>query len=464
MNILQGIKLSGCIVPTASTDSYSTHDERYGRGSYRSVMSLRERDSITIDRRVEGMLVNVIENDKVYKLVGGISNTNWREFVIENKKGKLLITKIIIDENTNINELESIFYNNFKDFYKTEYNDINGEHSVMEFNYDKSLWEIIEHKYKDGVLNLDIKLDLTYTDFVSYGGMINYIKTNYSNEDIITSKLELECYFNKTMKTFDYCNSYNKAYSSIKNGLYHKKMKTIINEFNLGDIVNQILYEKFNVTTQFNKNMIWLTSNNLYSLLSKKQIFNFKSNNNERVMYDIINDRYITLDNIENIKLNIIEDYLLDYDVTFRIIKENNKNVFNSNSLLKLYLIEYKNEDMLYYSFIIKPYGTDVFELSNIDYTFDKRLYIYSYGGSSKPLFRDITDMVFEKHDNNISWQVDKKSIIKFISNRKINLYNTKKIKFLIADNYGNCSDLTEFYVDSIIKQNGYKIGLFIKK
>ena len=75
--ILGSVPISGFVAPTDSTDIYATHDEEYGRGGYRSVATIVERDAIPVDRRKEGMKVFVRDEDKEYQLKGGIDNTHW---------------------------------------------------------------------------------------------------------------------------------------------------------------------------------------------------------------------------------------------------------------------------------------------------------------------------------------------------------------------------------------------------
>ena len=71
------VPISGFVAPTDSTDTYATHDEEYGRGGYRSVATIVERDAIPVDRRKEGMKVFVREEDSEYTMKGGTGNTHW---------------------------------------------------------------------------------------------------------------------------------------------------------------------------------------------------------------------------------------------------------------------------------------------------------------------------------------------------------------------------------------------------
>ena len=62
MSELKGTNVASLIVPFADTDTYATHDAKYGRGGFRAVNSIAERDSIPSDRRSPGMLVYVIND------------------------------------------------------------------------------------------------------------------------------------------------------------------------------------------------------------------------------------------------------------------------------------------------------------------------------------------------------------------------------------------------------------------
>lgn len=78
--IPNSVGVFGPVAPNDSADSYATHLEEYGQGGYRTVASITERNNIPNDRRKVGMLVNVV-GDKIYQLVGGITNSHWQEFV-----------------------------------------------------------------------------------------------------------------------------------------------------------------------------------------------------------------------------------------------------------------------------------------------------------------------------------------------------------------------------------------------
>jgi hypothetical protein len=77
MAAIPGTVIGAQIVPSDSADTYSTHEDIYGKGGFRSVADLTERDSISTQRRKEGMLVFVTSEVKTYQLQGGITNSDW---------------------------------------------------------------------------------------------------------------------------------------------------------------------------------------------------------------------------------------------------------------------------------------------------------------------------------------------------------------------------------------------------
>jgi hypothetical protein len=75
--ITGGIPITGFISPTSVNDVYETHDSFYGKGGWRESGSTGEMYAITPERRREGMAVYVASDQKVYRLVGGINNSDW---------------------------------------------------------------------------------------------------------------------------------------------------------------------------------------------------------------------------------------------------------------------------------------------------------------------------------------------------------------------------------------------------
>lgn len=74
---LGAVPITGFISPTDNIDTYATHKDIYGKGGYRTVDDLNALNSISTERRQEGMLVYVLDENKLYQLIGGIDNANW---------------------------------------------------------------------------------------------------------------------------------------------------------------------------------------------------------------------------------------------------------------------------------------------------------------------------------------------------------------------------------------------------
>lgn len=64
--ILKGTNVPGSIVPFTTDDNYATHDAQYGKGGFRSVATIAERDAIPTERKTEGMVVRVQADKKHY--------------------------------------------------------------------------------------------------------------------------------------------------------------------------------------------------------------------------------------------------------------------------------------------------------------------------------------------------------------------------------------------------------------
>ena len=71
------VRVTGFIAPSDSADTYSSHNEIYGAGGFRSVANAAARLAITSDRRIEGMLVKQLDTSEIWTLQGGIADINW---------------------------------------------------------------------------------------------------------------------------------------------------------------------------------------------------------------------------------------------------------------------------------------------------------------------------------------------------------------------------------------------------
>lgn len=75
---ISGTQITSSIVPNDLQDNYATHVDTFGFGGYRVIPTITARDAIKSSRKIEGMLVYVTADDKIYKLET-LPNT-WIEF------------------------------------------------------------------------------------------------------------------------------------------------------------------------------------------------------------------------------------------------------------------------------------------------------------------------------------------------------------------------------------------------
>jgi hypothetical protein len=79
MTQIRGTNVLAPVVPFDTTDAHASHEARYGKGGYRSVADVAERDAIPQLRREAGMAVFVTSLQKEYRL--GSDLTTWSEVV-----------------------------------------------------------------------------------------------------------------------------------------------------------------------------------------------------------------------------------------------------------------------------------------------------------------------------------------------------------------------------------------------
>lgn len=73
-----GTNLIAPVVPFDTTDSHPSHEALYGRGGYRTVPTIGDRDAIPPARREAGMLVYVAADGTIWQLANDL--TNWSSF------------------------------------------------------------------------------------------------------------------------------------------------------------------------------------------------------------------------------------------------------------------------------------------------------------------------------------------------------------------------------------------------
>lgn len=96
MTELKGTNVAATVVPFTSDDKYATHDAAYGKGGFRSVATIAERDAIPVDRKTEGMVVRVQADKKHYVW----ESNAWAEWL---PKGN-----VTVDTSLNINSNNAV--------------------------------------------------------------------------------------------------------------------------------------------------------------------------------------------------------------------------------------------------------------------------------------------------------------------------------------------------------------------
>lgn len=91
---IPGTNVASIIVPNTSEDDYATHDALYGKGGYRSVATIADRDAIPSKRKDKGMIVNVQANNLNYMWNG----TAWVEWL---PKGNVTVDQSLNKASTN---------------------------------------------------------------------------------------------------------------------------------------------------------------------------------------------------------------------------------------------------------------------------------------------------------------------------------------------------------------------------
>lgn len=81
---LKGTNVAALIVPFTDQDPYATHDAKYGKGGFRSVDTITERDAIPTERKTTGMIVHVNDSQLNYRWTGSA----WAEW---KPKGSMVV-------------------------------------------------------------------------------------------------------------------------------------------------------------------------------------------------------------------------------------------------------------------------------------------------------------------------------------------------------------------------------------
>jgi len=74
MSQIQGTNVAAPVVPFSTADVHPSHEAAYGKGGYRSVANVTQRNAIPTARREAGMLVYVQDTGVIFQLAPDLSS------------------------------------------------------------------------------------------------------------------------------------------------------------------------------------------------------------------------------------------------------------------------------------------------------------------------------------------------------------------------------------------------------
>jgi hypothetical protein len=107
MSQILGTNVAAPVVPFSTTDVHPSHEAAYGKGGYRSVANITERNAIPTARREAGMLCYVQAEGVIYQLAADL--TNWVALTLAGSLAGLTDAQI-----QNIAEGDLLRYSNSK--------------------------------------------------------------------------------------------------------------------------------------------------------------------------------------------------------------------------------------------------------------------------------------------------------------------------------------------------------------
>lgn len=155
---IPGTNLVSCIVPCTEKDNYPTHDSIYGKGGWREVRTIEERNAIPVERRKLGMAVYVTQLNKVYILKYALNDTCWYEF---NSVDAADVVNAAIDAGTIHVDIEKCVTKEDFDYALASYNTSEEEALNIETSVkDVKRWVaeqeyLTEHQSLDGLATED---------------------------------------------------------------------------------------------------------------------------------------------------------------------------------------------------------------------------------------------------------------------------------------------------------------------
>jgi len=151
MSINGTIRVTGELAPSSINDIYAVIDSKYYRGGYKSVDTINDRNTITIDRRSIGMMVRVNVDDTYWILttesnIESTTDLNWSEFIAGGSGIEIeFLDNSGVDYNNNNDKLLRTIYNSNLDGSLVTPDDVGGieEGTSVDSLTGKTMVEII---------------------------------------------------------------------------------------------------------------------------------------------------------------------------------------------------------------------------------------------------------------------------------------------------------------------------------
>lgn len=357
------VKLTGPISPTDTEDAYASHMALYGQGGYRSVATLAQRDLITDERREDGMVVYVIEDETEYRLKGGIANSNWEAVVGgtggtggSGKPNYYIVTNITEMENFPSTTVLAEYPTAIREIGTTVYVQDTGQEYRLFNGIDNANWKLISdpvlvsgggsggtsnneinNYYFDSIGCLNVALIDDILNGVSGGGV--YVNPNDPGNPVVSSSDKNEFSFEVPDSKFW---TSDKVYFTGSTEITAGVDSKVYMEYTINGITDTIeILGLIGTPTDFSGNNIDMRGNinkwfgyfkmanpgqiNLKVYQTKDGVKSFNAN---KTLYSF-NPNFTILDGTSNIPLPIVENAvkILSKDYQFNVINNTNLNV-----------------------------------------------------------------------------------------------------------------------------------------
>lgn len=122
----------GLLTPVDPRDTYPINDPKYQIGGFRDVQTITDRNAISEERRRAGMFCYVVQQNRLYILGSGLTNSDWEIFdVSQNIPSSISFEELRISTSTSgviadSGNLNDVNINNFSNISFTEASSISG--------------------------------------------------------------------------------------------------------------------------------------------------------------------------------------------------------------------------------------------------------------------------------------------------------------------------------------------------